>query len=64
VDQGDALGQVVLEAVLVDGVGVAAAHLHELVLPSRLAQAGDLGGERLGLLGVAELIDEAHSPTP
>src|SRR5215208_1782272 len=60
VHQGDALGQVVLEAVLVDGVGVASAHLHELVLAAGLAQGGDLGGQGLGLLGVAELVDEAH----
>ena len=36
------LGQVVLHAVAVDGVGVPAAHLHELVVPARLAQRGDL----------------------
>ena len=60
VHQRDRLGQVVLEPVLVDGVRVAAAHLHELVLAARLAQLGDPGGQGVRLVGVAELIDEPH----
>ena len=64
VHQRDALRQVVLEAVLVDRVGVPAAHLHELVLPARLAQRRDLGGQRLRLVGVAELVDEPHASPP
>jgi hypothetical protein len=60
VDQRDVLRQVVLEAVLVDGVRVAAAHLHELVLAAGLAQARDLGGQRPCRVGVAELVDVTH----
>ena len=60
VHERDRLGQVVLEPVLVDGVRVAAAHLHELVLAARLAQLGDPGGQGVRLVGVAELIDEPH----
>ena len=59
-DERDGLGQVVLKAVLVDGVRVPAAHLHELVLASRLAQLRDPGGQGVRLVGVAELIDEPH----
>jgi hypothetical protein len=60
VHQRDRLGQVVLQPVLVDGVRVPAAHLHELVLAARLAQLGDPGGQGVRLVGVAELIDEPH----
>ena len=62
VHQRDRLGQVVLEAVLVDGVGVPAAHLHELVLAARLAQRRDLRGERVGLVRITEFVDEPHRP--
>src|SRR5690606_26756085 len=60
------VGEVVLEAVLVDRVGVAAAHLHELVLAAgfaryRSTQLGDPRGERAGGSGVAELVDETHA---
>ena len=43
VDQLDVRGQHVLDAVAVDGVGVAAAHLHELevVVAGQLGDAGD-----------------------
>ena len=61
VHQGDRLGQVVLEAVLVDRVGVPAAHLHQLVLAARLAQRRDLRGQRVGLVGITEFVDEFHS---
>ena len=65
VHQRDRLGQVVLEAVLVDGVRVPAAHLHQLVLPPGLAQLRDLRGQRVRLVGVAELINEPHAvPAP
>ena len=59
--EGDGLGQIVLETVFVDRVGVPAAHLHQLVLAPRLAQARDLRGQRMGLLGVTELVDEPHA---
>ena len=42
VHQLDALGQVVVHAVAVDGVGVTAAHLHDLVVAAGLDQLGDL----------------------
>ena len=42
VHQLDVVRQVVLHAIAVDGVGVPAAHLHELVVPAGLAQRGDL----------------------
>jgi hypothetical protein len=60
VHQGDGLGQVVLEAVLVDGVRVPAAHLHELVRAAGLAERRDLGGERVSLVRVTEFVDEPH----
>src|SRR5919109_429266 len=44
VHQRDRLRQVVLQAVLVDRVGVPAAHLHQLVLAARLAQRRGLRG--------------------
>ena len=43
------LREVVLEAVFVDGVRVAAAHLHELVVPAWFAQFGD-GARQSGRL--------------
>ena len=61
VDQLDLVGQQVLDAVLVDGVGVAAAHLHELVVAIGLHQAGDLLGEALRQVARAVLVDEAHA---
>ena len=63
VHEPDRLGQVVLEAVLVDRVRVAAADLHEGVAAAGLAQLGDAGGHRPGRVGVAELVDELHSPS-
>ena len=57
------LGQVVLEPVLVDGVGVAPADLHEGVAATRLGQGGDAGGQRPRRVGVAELVDVLHRPS-
>ena len=54
------LRQVILEPVLVDGVRVPAAHLHQLVLPPRLAQSGDLRGQGVRLVRRAEFVNEAH----
>ena len=63
VHQGDGLRQVVLEAVLVDRVGVPAAHLHELVGAARLAERRYLRGERVSLVRVPEFVDEPHRRT-
>src|SRR5487761_149384 len=60
VHQGDGLRQVVLEAVLVDGVRVPAAHLHELVGAARLAERRYLRGERVSLVRVTEFVNEPH----
>src|ERR1019366_2647132 len=62
VHQGDRLGQVVLQAVLVNRVGVPAAHLHQLVLAAGLAQRRDFRGQRVGLAGITEFINEPHCP--
>ena len=59
VHQLDLLGQHVLDAVAVDGVRVAAAHLHEL----EVVVAGELGDARdeaPGRRRVAVLVDEPH----
>ena len=42
----DVRGKQIVDAVLVDGMGVPAAHLHELVVPPRLDDAEDLAGDR------------------
>ena len=60
----DVLGQVILDAVAIDRVGVPAAHLHDLVVPAGLAQCGDLPPEHCRQVGVAELVDELHRVTP
>ena len=43
-DQGDVRREIVLDSVLIDGMGVAAAHLHEPVVAVGSGQARDLGG--------------------
>ena len=48
------------EPVFVDGVGVPATHLHQLVLAPRLTQGRDAGGQRVRLVCVTELVDETH----
>jgi hypothetical protein len=50
--------QQVVDAVLVDGVRVAAADLHQLVVPARLHQRQDLGRDRAAQLGITEFVDE------
>ena len=61
VDELDVLGQQVVDAVLVDRVGVAAADLHQLVVAAGLDGRDDLAGEHPSELGVAVLVDEPHS---
>jgi hypothetical protein len=51
----------IVDAVLVDGVRVAAADLHELVVAAGLYKAEDLARENLPERGVAELVDVLHS---
>ena len=60
VDQFDVGRQQILQAEAVDGVGVAAAHLHEAVVPAGVGQAADLLGGLGDQLGLAKLIDESH----
>ena len=60
VNQLDVLGEQVVEAVLVDGVGMAAADLHHLVVAAGLDRFEDLLCERLPDPGVAILVDELH----
>ena len=55
--------QQVVDPVLVDRVGVPAAHLHHLVVPAGLDGREDLAGQHLAELGVAELVDEPHAST-
>ncbi len=61
VHQLDVLRQQVLDAVLVDRVGVAAAHLHQLVVAAGLDGVDDLAGEHAAEVGVAEFVHESHS---
>ena len=63
VDELDVLRQQVVDPVLVDRVGVAAAHLHDLVVAAGLDRRQDLAGEHPAELGVAELVDELHAST-
>ncbi len=59
----DVARQQVLDAVLEDGVGVPAAHLHDLpVLVAGLG--GDARAERAGEVGVAEFVGELHAGVP
>ena len=60
VDELDVVGEQVLDAVLVDGVGVAAADLHQLVGAALVDKLGDLRRQPLGELRVAVLVDEPH----
>ena len=64
VDELDVLGQQVVDPVLVDRVGVAAADLHHLVVAARLDRGEDLAGQRPAELGVAVLVDERITPAP
>ena len=57
----DVRRQQVVDAVLVDRVGVPAAHLHDLVVAARLDRGEDLARQRPPELGVAELVDELHA---
>ena len=56
--------QQVVDAVLVDRVRVAAAHLHDLVVAARVDRRGDLGRDGPAELGVAELVDVLHARSP
>ena len=60
VHQFDRGREVVLQAVLVDRVGVPAADLHDLVTPAGRAQLGHAHGQGHRLVPVPELVDEAH----
>src|SRR5208283_5020651 len=60
VDELDVHGQQVIDAVPVDRVGVTAADLHQLVMPSRFDEREDLAGERPPERGVPELVHEPH----
>ena len=57
----DVRRQQVVDAVLVDRVGVAAADLHHLVVAAGLDQRQDLAGHGAAERGVAELVDELHA---
>jgi hypothetical protein len=61
VDELDVGRQQVVEAVLVDRVRVPAAHLHDLVVATRLDDREDLAGQCAAELGVAELVDVLHA---
>ena len=61
VDELDVLGEEVVDAVLVDGVGVPAADLHQLVVAVRVDLVQDLAGQDAAELGIAELVDELHA---
>src|SRR5205085_5433401 len=60
VNQLDVGGEEIVDAVLVDRVCVSSAHLHELVVASRLDRSEDLGGEHAPQLRIAELVDKSH----
>jgi len=64
VHQLDVLGQQVVDAVLVDRVRVAPAHLHQLVVTVGLSLCRDLGGQRLTELCVAIFVDVLHRTPP
>ena len=57
-------GQHVLDAVAVDGVGVAAAHLHELVVALGVGQLRIVGQHAARGDRVAVLVDEPHGAVP
>src|SRR6185295_3605992 len=61
VDQLDVLRQEVVHPVLINGVGVAAADLHHLVLPAGLDDGTDLRRERAPQIGIAVFVDEFHA---
>ena len=61
VDEAHLGGHQVLDTVAEDGVGVAAAKLHEAVGPALGGLLGDGGGEAPGQVPIAELIDEFHA---
>ena len=60
VDQFDVGRKKVLESEAVDGVGVAAAHLHEAIVPAGIGKAPDLLGGFGNHVRFAELIDVSH----
>ena len=59
----DVLGEQVVDCILVNRVGVPAAHLHHLVVTAGLDEREDLAGDGAAELGVAELVDVLH-PAP
>ncbi len=61
VHQLHVLGQQVVDPELVDRVGVPPAHLHQLVVATRLDQRQDLPRQRAAQLGVPELVDVPHA---
>ena len=61
VDELDVGREQVVDAVLVDRVGVTAADLHQLVVAAGLHQREDLAGDGAAELGVTELVDEPHA---
>src|SRR5271166_3159668 len=62
-DEGQALGQIVLDAVLVDRVRVASADLHHLI-STRSQTCGDFLGEALREVARSVLVYEAHEGIP
>ncbi len=56
--------QQILQPEAIDGVGVAAAHFHETVLPLRISQPADLIGGLRDDAGVAEFVDKFHVSFP
>jgi hypothetical protein len=63
VDELDIGRKQVVDPVLVDRVGVAATHLHHLVVAAGLYLREDLAGEGAANVRVAELVDELHDAT-
>ena len=64
VDELHGLRKVVFEPVLVDGMRMAAAHLHELVVTAWLAQVGDGARQSGRFASVSVLGDKAHELLP
>src|SRR5262249_55866285 len=60
----DVRGQQVVDAVLVDRVGVPAADLHDLVVAAGLDGGEDLARQHAPELRVAELVHELHAAAP
>ena len=63
-DEADIGRHQVRDAIAEDGVGVAAAELHQAVVPVRAYRGSDRRGQSAGQVLVAELVDVLHAGTP